>query len=91
LNPHQLLHELQQLEQAAGRDRPYRNAPRTLDLDILLYGEESLDSPTLVIPHPRMLARAFVLVPLAELAPLRVQLAHLEAVSAQFITRLPDF
>lgn len=91
LSPHQLLLELQQLEQAAGRERPYRNAPRTLDLDILLYGDENLDSPTLVIPHPRMLARAFVLVPLAELAPLRVQLAQLQAVSAQLITRLSDF
>lgn len=91
LSPHQLLLELQQLEQAAGRERPYVNAPRTLDLDILLYGDENLDSPTLVIPHPRMLARAFVLVPLAELAPLLVQLAHLEAVSAQLITRVSDF
>lgn len=91
LSPHQLLLELQQLEQAAGRERPYRNAPRTLDLDILLYGDENLDSPTLVIPHPRMLARAFVLVPLAELAPLRVQLEQLQAVSAQLITRLSDF
>lgn len=91
LSPHYLLHELQQLEQAAGRERPYRNAPRTLDLDILLYGDENLDSPTLVIPHPRMLARAFVLVPLAELAPLRVQLAQLQAVSTQLITRLSDF
>jgi 2-amino-4-hydroxy-6-hydroxymethyldihydropteridine diphosphokinase len=91
LSPHHLLHELQQLEQAAGRERPYRNAPRTLDLDILLFGDKNLDSPTLVIPHPRMLVRAFVLVPLAELAPLRVQLAQLQAVSAQLITRLPDF
>lgn len=91
LSPHHLLHELQQLEQAAGRERPYRNAPRTLDLDILLYGDDNVVSPTLVIPHPRMLARAFVLVPLAELAPLRVQLAQLQAVSAQLITRLPDF
>lgn len=91
LSPHQLLLELQQLEQAAGRVRPYVNAPRTLDLDILLYGNESLDSPTLVIPHPRMLTRAFALVPLAELAPLLVPLAHLEAVSAQPITRVSDF
>ena len=91
LSPHQLLLELQQLEHAAGRVRPYVNAPRTLDLDILLYGDESLDSPTLVIPHPRMLARAFVLVPLAELAPLLVQLAHLEAVSEQPVTRVSDF
>ena len=88
LSPPQLLTELQQLEQAAGRLRPYRNAPRTLDLDILLYGDLKLDSPTLVIPHPRMLERAFVLVPLAEIAPSRVTAAQLKAVERQGIERL---
>jgi 2-amino-4-hydroxy-6-hydroxymethyldihydropteridine diphosphokinase len=90
LNPQQLLTELQQLEQSAGRQRSYRNAPRTLDLDILLYGDLELDSPTLVIPHPRMLARAFVLVPLAEIAPARVTMAQLQAVAHQGIERLAD-
>lgn len=85
-----LLRELQQLERAAGRERNWRNAPRTLDLDILLYGDSCLDSPSLVIPHPRMLARAFVLVPLAEIAPSRVGAAQLQAVSTQAITRLAD-
>lgn len=90
LSPQQLLTELQQLEQKAGRQRPYRNAPRTLDLDILLYGDLKLDSPTLVIPHPRMLARAFVLLPLAEIAPSRVTAAQLQAVERQGIERVTD-
>ncbi|MES2126477.1 MAG: 2-amino-4-hydroxy-6-hydroxymethyldihydropteridine diphosphokinase, partial [Pseudomonadota bacterium] len=54
---------------AHGRERPYRNAPRTLDLDILLYGDETVDLPHLHVPHPRMSERAFVLVPLLEIAP----------------------
>jgi 2-amino-4-hydroxy-6-hydroxymethyldihydropteridine diphosphokinase len=90
LSPQQLLSELQQLEQVAGRQRPYRNAPRTLDLDILLYGDLVLDSPDLVIPHPRMGARAFVLLPLAEIAPSRVTAAQLLAVEGQGIERLTD-
>ena len=90
LGPQELLLELQQLEQAAGRERPHRNAPRTLDLDILLYGDACVDSPTLVVPHPRMMARAFVLVPLAEIAPSRVNADQLQAVSGQIITRMAD-
>ena len=90
LGPQQLLAELQRIEQAAGRERPYRNAPRTLDLDILLYGERTLDSPVLTIPHPRMLGRAFVLVPLAEIAPSRVTAAQLQAIEAQRLARVPD-
>ena len=88
LGPSDLLLALQQLERAAGRERPYLNAPRTLDLDILLYGDESIASPTLVIPHPRMMARAFVLAPLAEIAPSKVSADDLQAVSEQFVTRL---
>ncbi|MES2316531.1 MAG: 2-amino-4-hydroxy-6-hydroxymethyldihydropteridine diphosphokinase [Pseudomonadota bacterium] len=64
-----LLAALHAIELAHGRERPYRNAPRTLDLDILLYGDETIDLPTLHVPHPRMLERAFVLVPLLEIAP----------------------
>lgn len=90
LSPQELLLELQRLEQAAGRERPHRNAPRTLDLDILLYGDACVDSPTLVIPHPRMMARAFVLLPLAEIAPSRVNADQLHAVSGQIITRVAD-
>lgn len=85
----ELLAQLQQLEQLAGRERPYRNAPRTLDLDILIYGEARMDGATLVIPHPRMWERAFVLVPLAEIAPHAVTPAQLLAVQAQLIERLP--
>ena len=69
LPPRELLDRLLALERAHGRTRDYPNAPRTLDLDILLYGGLVLRDPGLTIPHPRMLERAFVLVPLAELAP----------------------
>jgi 2-amino-4-hydroxy-6-hydroxymethyldihydropteridine diphosphokinase len=69
LTPHALLAELQRIEQAHGRERPYHNAPRTLDLDLLLYGEQRVDSPTLTVPHPRLHERAFVVRPLAEIAP----------------------
>lgn len=82
-----LLAALQAIENAAGRERPYRNAPRTLDLDLLLYGDGRIDSPTLTLPHPRMWARAFVLVPLAEIAPDRVTDAMLRAVADQTIQR----
>lgn len=78
-----LLSQLQSIEQAAGRERPYPNAPRTLDLDLLLYGSASIASPTLTVPHPRMDARAFVLVPLAELAPALVSERQLQAVQDQ--------
>jgi 2-amino-4-hydroxy-6-hydroxymethyldihydropteridine diphosphokinase len=69
LAPHDLLQALQAIEQAHGRERPYHNAPRTLDLDLLLYGDEVIASPTLTVPHPRMHERAFVLQPLLEIAP----------------------
>lgn len=64
-----LLAELQELEARHGRARSFPNAPRTLDLDVLLFGDLTLDSPTLKIPHPRMHGRAFVLKPLLEIAP----------------------
>ena len=70
LAPHALLAALQRIEQTHGRERPYRNAPRTLDLDLLLYGGQVIDTPTLTVPHPRLHERAFVLLPLAEIAPL---------------------
>lgn len=65
----ELLAGLQALEQAAGRERPWRNAPRTLDLDLLLYGDESFDEPGLTVPHRRLHERAFALEPLADLDP----------------------
>jgi 2-amino-4-hydroxy-6-hydroxymethyldihydropteridine diphosphokinase len=69
LAPRDLLEQLLAIERAHGRVRDFPNAPRTLDLDILLYGERTVREPGLTIPHPRMLERAFVLVPLSEIAP----------------------
>ncbi|MDY7108037.1 MAG: 2-amino-4-hydroxy-6-hydroxymethyldihydropteridine diphosphokinase [Planctomycetota bacterium] len=71
LQPHALLGACQQIETEHGRDRAaeQRWGPRRLDLDILLYGEATIDEPDLAVPHPRMHERAFVLDPLAELAP----------------------
>ena len=69
LEPLALLAELQRIEQTHGRERPYRNAPRTLDLDLLLYGDECIATPALTVPHPRLHERAFVVRPLAEIAP----------------------
>lgn len=69
LEPRALLSHLQQVERDLGRERSLRDAPRTIDLDLLLYGSESIDTPDLVVPHPRMHERAFVLEPLAELDP----------------------
>ena len=69
LAAHDLLAALQDIEQAHGRERPYHNAPRTLDLDLLLYGDDIIASPTLTVPNPRMHERAFVLQPLLEIAP----------------------
>lgn len=73
LPPRELLQALQGIESAHGRERPYRHAPRTLDLDLLLYGDRVVDEPGLTVPHPRLHQRAFVLRPLQELAP---ALAH---------------
>ena len=88
LPPQELLAALQSIEAAAGRERPYRNAPRTLDLDILLFDALAIDTPTLTVPHPRMHERAFVLLPLAEIAPARVRAEWLQAVRDQRIERL---
>jgi 2-amino-4-hydroxy-6-hydroxymethyldihydropteridine diphosphokinase len=64
-----LLAELQRIEASHGRIRSFRDAPRTLDLDLLLYDDEVRRSPSLTLPHPRMHERAFVLEPLVEIAP----------------------
>ena len=69
LSAHDLLTALQGIEQLHGRQRSYKNAPRTLDLDLLLYNEETIHSSQLTVPHPRMHLRAFVLKPLAEISP----------------------
>ena len=95
LEPLALLAELQRIEQTHGRERPYRNAPRTLDLDLLLYGDECLTTPALTLPHPRLHERAFVVRPLTEIAPQlsipgRGRVADLLAnVAGQRIDRLP--
>jgi len=90
-----LLAKLQAIELQYGRTRPYRNAPRTLDLDLLLYGAESIDERGLTVPHPRMHERAFVLKPLSDLAPLlRLKQGALGELLAQCadqaIEALPD-
>ena len=69
LMPHALLAEMQRIENQFGRQRLHPNAPRTLDLDLLLYADQSISTPALTLPHPRMHERAFVLLPLAALAP----------------------
>lgn len=69
LAPAELLAALHGLETGAGRERPFRNAPRTLDLDLLTHGAARSDAPSLTLPHPRMHERLFVLGPLAEIAP----------------------
>jgi 2-amino-4-hydroxy-6-hydroxymethyldihydropteridine diphosphokinase len=69
LEPESLLAALHSIEARFARERPYPNAPRTLDLDLLLFGQRHIVTPTLTLPHPRMHQRAFVLLPLAELAP----------------------
>ena len=79
----ELLSHLQRIETDAGRERTYRNAPRQLDLDLLLFGDERSESERLTLPHPRMLQRAFVLVPLAEIAPAKVTAEQLAAVAHQ--------
>ena len=69
LSPEALLAALQAIEQDFGRQRPFRHAPRTLDLDLLLHGDALRSTPQLTLPHPRLHQRAFVLQPLLEIAP----------------------
>jgi 2-amino-4-hydroxy-6-hydroxymethyldihydropteridine diphosphokinase len=65
----ELLDALLAVEQERGRERPYPNAPRSLDLDLILFGDATIDEPGLIVPHPRFRERRFVLEPLAEIAP----------------------
>ena len=94
LAPRALLDALLAIERRQGRMRRFQNSPRTLDLDVLLYGDLQLNEPDLVIPHPRIQERAFVLVPLAEIAPEcvipgRGELANLlSAIDTSTVTRL---
>lgn len=88
LHAETLLDALQAIENQAGRERPYRNAPRTLDLDVLLYGDETIQTQRLTVPHPRMGERAFVLLPLCEIAPALVSAQQLSLVQGQGVWRL---
>lgn len=97
LDPHALLFALHKIEKKFGRDRTKetRWGPRTLDLDLIAYDDVKLDKPELTLPHPRLFERAFVLVPLAEIAPDRViggrkVVDALAGVSTAGIERLPD-
>jgi 2-amino-4-hydroxy-6-hydroxymethyldihydropteridine diphosphokinase len=68
-SPAEILNALQNIERQFGRVRSYQNAPRSLDCDLLLYDQQIIDTPDLIVPHPRMHQRAFVLIPLVEIAP----------------------
>ena len=89
--PRELLGFCQDLEQDAGRVRKERWGPRTLDVDVLLYGDLTLNDPDLIIPHPRMFERAFVLYPLSELGPEFLSEDWEASVADQAITRLGDW
>jgi len=88
-SPEKLMGQLLRVEQSLGRTRDKAKGPRTIDLDLLLYGNETLDTELLTIPHPRMHRRRFVLVPLVELAP---QLVHptLNKTMSQLLETLED-
>lgn len=90
LNAVQLLEALQSLEQAAGRTRDYLHAPRTLDLDLLFYGDAQTQSAFLSLPHPRWAQRAFVLLPLEVVCPEKVTPQMLAAVAHQACAWLKD-
>jgi 2-amino-4-hydroxy-6-hydroxymethyldihydropteridine diphosphokinase len=97
LDPHALLFTLHRIEKKFGRDRARerRWGPRTLDLDLIAYDDVSIDKPELTLPHPRLFERAFVLVPMAEIAPNRLiagrtVAAALAGLSVEGIERLPD-
>lgn len=85
LNACELLAAFQNIENLSGRVRPYPNAPRTLDIDLLLYGAGTIQSKELQVPHPRMRERAFVLMPLREIAPHLVSASEILKVADQAI------
>lgn len=89
LGPIEVLDRLLDVERRAGRARGARNAPRTLDLDLLLHGEQVLEHPRLSLPHPRMWGRRFVLLPLAEIAP-QLRDPSSGRTVAEIVRALPD-
>ena len=89
LSPEALLQACLETEREMGRVRDVPRGPRTIDLDLLLYGNEVRDAPGLVLPHPRMAARRFVLVPLAEIAP-AARHPILGLTAAEMLRRSPD-
>jgi 2-amino-4-hydroxy-6-hydroxymethyldihydropteridine diphosphokinase len=88
LNAIDFLHACQAIENKAGRERPYPNAPRTLDIDLLIFGEAIVQSAELSIPHPRMRQRGFVLLPLKDVAPHLVSAAELQLVQTQPVRQI---
>ncbi len=89
VTPHSLLAVLREIECSLGRDQDNRSGPRTIDLDILFYGEQVIDEPGLAIPHPRLHQRRFVLMPLSELDPLFVHPTRQRSVS-QMLAEVED-
>jgi 2-amino-4-hydroxy-6-hydroxymethyldihydropteridine diphosphokinase len=88
LQPLALLRVLLTLESSFGRERPFPNAPRVLDLDLLLYDDQVMQTPELILPHPRLHERSFVLFPLAEIAP-ELQISGLGRI-ADLLAKCPD-
>ena len=89
LPPAQLLATLRRIESEMGSNKPFAKGPRLIDLDVLLYADETIDTPTLQIPHPRMLQRNFVLAPIAEIAP-TIRHPSWSANAADLLAHSPD-
>ncbi len=89
ITPRSLLSVLREIERSLGRDENNRSGPRTIDLDILFYGERVINEPDLVVPHPRLHQRRFVLMPLSELAPLVIHPTRQRSVN-QMLAEVED-